>query len=130
MSDASIAMAQTINRVQLDFGDWGASGRMAVLMAPLVWRDVTVPAGFISDGATVPRWLWWFLPAWGDQATPAAIIHDFLCDALDRGTPTAGATTRAECDRLFREALLDLGLAAWRAWLCWAGVRLFSVVYA
>lgn len=115
-------------RLRLDFGDWGAGvGRVAILLEPVSWRGITLPAGFMSDGATVPRFLWWFLPPWGDAATVAALIHDFACDSLKAGNPVAGGPTRAACDALFREALLDVGVAAWRAWLCWSGVRAYSL---
>lgn len=115
-------------RLVLDFGDWGPSvGRIAILLAPVEWRGIRLPAGFMSDGASVPRFLWWFLPPWGDVSTVAALIHDFACDSLKAGEPLPGGSTRAACDRLFREALSDLRVAHWRAWLCWAGVRAYSI---
>lgn len=37
----------------------------------------TVPAGFITDGATIPRWLWWFShPA--AEFFEASVLHDYL----------------------------------------------------
>lgn len=120
-----------VGRLLLDFGDWGPTmGRIAILAAPITWRGITVPAGTMSDGATVPRPLWWFLPPWGDPATIAAILHDYLCDCLDNGTPAPGANSRMDCDRLFRDALFDIGIPAWRAWACWCGVRLYSLTVA
>lgn len=81
----------------------------------------------MSDGASVPRFLWWFLPPWGDRSTVAAMIHDFACDSLKAGTPVPGGDTRVACDALFREALRELGVSFWQRWLCWVGVRLYSV---
>ncbi len=56
-------------------------GRGAVLLEPLIWEcdergsglTVTIPALYPSDGASVPWFLWWFLPPWGDRSTRAAI---------------------------------------------------------
>lgn len=115
-------------RLQLDFGDWGPEvGRIAILLAPVTWRGITLPAGFMSDGATVPRFLWWFLPPWGDRSTVAALIHDFACDSLKAGAPVSGGDTRLACDRLFRLAMLELGVSPWLAWISWAGVRAYSI---
>ncbi|MBQ1784628.1 MAG: DUF1353 domain-containing protein [Gammaproteobacteria bacterium] len=55
------------------------------MMRPHRWRVVVpfemagifVSAGFVSDGASVPRWLWWFEPPAGSKAFAAAIVHDF-----------------------------------------------------
>lgn len=55
------------------------------MMSPRRWRVVVpfelagifVPSGFVSDGASVPRWLWWFEPPAGSKAFAAAIVHDF-----------------------------------------------------
>lgn len=128
--------------LRLDFGDWGPGvGRIAVLLEPLTWRDITVPAGFMSDGASVPRLFWWWLPPWGDVATRAALVHDWLLTLRDRYHPESAALlsdlginlnavtdrTRAEIDRLFYEALLDLGIPTWRAWPTYAGVRAYAI---
>lgn len=115
-------------RLQLDFGDWGKDvGRIAVTLGEIGWRGYVLPAGFMSDGATVPRFLWWFLPPWGDRATVAALFHDWLTTAHAEGNPLPGAETRADCDRLFRECLIDLGVSAFKARLCWLGVRAYSI---
>lgn len=124
-------MTMFLGRLQLDFGDWGRDvGRIAVTLGSITWvrYGYTLPAGVMSDGASVPRALWWFLPPWGDRATIAALFHDWLCDELAAGRPLSDAEDRVDCDRLFRECLIDLGVAPWRAWLCWAGVRAYSII--
>ena len=111
-------------------------GRGAVLLEPLVWEcdelgsgfTVTIPAGYMSDGASVPWFLWWFLPPWGDKATRAAILHDYLTGELELGRVWPGAETREACDRQFYLALLALGVSEWRATICWAVVRVCSIV--
>lgn len=117
-------------RLQVDFGDWTDqnAGRIAILLNDVTWRGITVPAGFMSDGATVPRFLWWFLPPWGDRATVAALIHDFACDSLKAGAPVPGGETRERCDGLFRAAVIELGVSRWRAWLSWSGIRAYSIL--
>lgn len=39
---------------------------------------IVVPAGFTTDGASVPRFLWKYIPPWGIYGN-AAIVHDWLC---------------------------------------------------
>ena len=120
--------------LQLDFGDWEKAGRIAITLGPVKWASstvtVTIPAGYMSDGASVPQLLWWFLPPWGDRATFAALLHDYLLDRLqgfETGGAVAGATDRVTCDGQFLEALLSLKVPAWRAYLVWTGVRAHSI---
>lgn len=62
---------------------------------------ITVPAGFPSDGASVPRIFWGIFPPSG-QYTMAAVLHDFLCDYKVFDSRTS--------HRIFAEALKDLGV--------------------
>lgn len=39
--------------------------------------SITVPRGFITDFASIPRPLWWLFPKWGKYGN-AAVIHDWL----------------------------------------------------
>ncbi len=36
-----------------------------------------VPAGYISDGCSVPMWMWWLFPPLGPYFVPG-LIHDYL----------------------------------------------------
>src|SRR5215468_1180661 len=69
---------------------------------------ITVPAGFETDFASVPRPFVWLVPRYG-LYTPAAILHDYLCGSKK--------IPRAECDRIFREAMNDLTVAFLRRWI-------------
>jgi hypothetical protein len=55
-------------------------------------RMITIPAGFPTDGASVPRWLQGLFPAIGDHLL-ADVIHDYLY--------TTNLLPRADCDLEF-----------------------------
>jgi len=78
--------------------------------------EVTIPEGFITDGASVPRWLQGLYPSYY-KYFPAAAVHDYMYGS--------GLYDRAVCDALFRDNMRHrLGLS-WRYWwVMWAGVRL------
>lgn len=91
------------------------------LTAPLVYQsDVakqtfTVPAGFETDFASVPRVALAFMLC-GDSAHAASAVHDALY--------TYHWVTRDIADAVLREAALVSGVPAYRAFLLWAGVRI------
>lgn len=94
------------------------------LLAPLSYRSqllgalITVPAGFITDFASVPRLPLTYLLA-GDKAHEAAVVHDYLytTHAVD-----GQAVTRAQADAVFREAISALKVRA-PGFLMWLAVR-------
>jgi hypothetical protein len=79
---------------------------------------VHVPAGFITDFASIPRVLWSWLPP-SYYAKPA-ILHDYLYFAGKVGDLVV---TRAQADKSFRDALKETGVNAARRWVMWLGVR-------
>ena len=67
---------------------------------------VEVPTGFVTDFASVPRPLWWWIAPWGRHGR-AAIVHDYL---YQRGLVVEPSgerrrPRRLECDRIFRQAM-------------------------
>ena len=60
-----------------------ADGENWFLTQPLVYRladtnlQVDVPAGFVTDFASIPRPFWSLLPTWGKYGPPA-VVHDYL----------------------------------------------------
>lgn len=80
-------------------------------------RMWTVPAGFITDGASIPAILWSLIgsPFTGDYRLPA-IFHD--CAYC-----TAGVR-RGEADRMFYDAMREAGVSGLKAALMYAAVRI------
>lgn len=82
----------------------------------------TVPAGFVTDLASVPRILWTLLPPHGRYAK-AAILHDYLL-TLSRKRQLS----RYEADIIFYEAMRVLNVPMWQAWLMYKAVSLYTAV--
>jgi hypothetical protein len=76
--------------------------------------SIIVPAGFVTDFASVPRVpvAFWFV---GDTAHLAAVVHDYLY--------STGIFPKATADRVFLEAMAVTGIPHWRRWLMYLGVR-------
>ena len=92
---------------------------------PPLWllvRRFAVPAGFKSDGASVPRFLWRLLSPRIDGVTLApSIAHDWLYTQAGKRD-----LTRPECDAWYCSALIARGYPRWKSWLTYFGVRLFG----
>lgn len=96
-------------------------GDVYTLVRPFSRCGVSVPAGFRSDGASVPRFFWRCVFPPGDvHALAGAFLHDYLYRTHPDGW------TRQEADHVFREVITADGVPARRAWLAWIGVRLFG----
>ena len=79
---------------------------------------VTVPAGFITDLTSVPRWLWWLLPPYDPQYAAAAVLHDYLRSWAGFDPLTAHTT--------FLDALTILGVERWKALAMFLAVVVFD----
>lgn len=77
---------------------------------------IHVPAGYVTDFASVPRMFWRVFPPTG-RYNRAAIVHDYLYT-------NATACSRFFADGLFRELMLHLGVPMWRRVLMFYAVRL------
>jgi hypothetical protein len=101
------------------FGD----GQDSVLMADLTYRIgetnyvIVVPAGFVTDFASVPRAFWAVLPPFGNHQL-AAIVHDFLY--WDQGC------TREQADALLRVAMAESRVDPGKRDVIWQAVRAFG----
>lgn len=92
---------------------------------------ITVPRGFVTDLASIPRLVSGALPPDGPW-TKAAVIHD--CLYYTRGgqdlwhgrrcISRAQPYTRAEADDILREAMADRGVGVVDRNIIWSGVRL------
>lgn len=78
---------------------------------------IRVPAGTVTDLATVPRLLWVAFPPHGRYAK-AAIVHDYLY--------ANGIGTKERADSIFLEAMEILDVPRFRRWVMYAAVRWFG----
>jgi hypothetical protein len=107
------SMSVTVRRV--DDRRWAVVEELVYLGR----RDrLVVPAGFLTDFATVPRVVVWLIPRFG-RYTLAAILHDWLVTQGLR----SGVVTSREADGLFRRVMRESGVPVLRRWLMWCGVR-------
>ena len=102
-----------------------ADGRTWYLWKPFGYttddnKSIVVQAGFVTDFASVPRPLWWFLPPWGKYGN-AAVIHDF-CYAEQ-------ICNRKWADKIFLEAMKELGVKPFIRYVMYIAVRLFGWLY-
>jgi len=78
---------------------------------------VTVPAGFIFDGESIPALFHWLVPPFG-LSKRGACIHDYLYrngGYHENRTLTFIPVTRQQADNVYRELVELKGLPKWRA---------------
>ena len=90
---------------------------------------ITVPHGFITDLASIPRIFWSILPPFS-RYTDGAIVHDFL---YRRSGFVENAyhgdyrhLTRKECDGVLLEAMQDCNTPRWQRVVIYRAVRWFG----
>lgn len=81
-------------------------------------RMIWVPAGYVTDFASIPRIGRWLIPPFGRHAI-AAVVHDWLYSVGEPGL-------RGEADDIFRDALDELGVDMARRNVMHAAVRGFG----
>ena len=81
--------------------------------------DTRIPAGFTSDGASVPRFLWRLFPPFG-KYLEAAVVHDWFCVLGHAGKSPIDSVTAA---KVFKEAMIVCGVPKWKVHLMYLGVR-------
>ena len=91
---------------------------------PNVWAYV--PAGFLTDGASVPRPFWWLIPPFGEHGQ-AAVLHDLLCETstmFEKELPVH--VSRKQADEIFREAMKATGVGWLKRNFMYVCVRLWA----
>lgn len=83
-------------------------------------ETIAVPAGFMTDFASVPRLFWVFYPKWGKYGN-AAVIHDYLYWVQDEKYP------KKRADEIFLEGMLVLGVRKFTAKILYWAVKYFAI---
>lgn len=85
-----------------------------------------VPAGFVTDLASVPELLWGVIASYGRQTLPAVLHDQLYATAARADTLPRARRLRRDADVLFRSTLRESGAGPVRQWLMWAAVRTFG----
>lgn len=97
-------------------------GKNYRLLAPFQYDasgfTVSVPAGFVTDFASIPKFLWNLLPPTGTYGK-AAVVHDYMYRTPD-------AYSKEIADATFLEAMQYLGVGRLTRYTMYLAVRLFG----
>lgn len=89
-------------------------------------RTITVEIPFIFDWASVPRWLWFWLPPAGDGKNfygIAALFHDWL---IKSKTIEGKPIPRSEADNKFLEIMQYLNVDKHTQWVMYHAVSVHT----
>ena len=88
--------------------------------------SISIPEGFLTDGASVPRIFWSICPKW-DNSHHAVILHDYLCEyGIAHVDGVATVIDRSHANYLFLQALKFDGLSKIKCSMMYAAVRLYA----
>lgn len=108
--DAGMRGTSRVFRIERPFRYFSSKGK------------ITVPTGFLTDGASIPHPLWSILDPWGPYFS-AALIHDFL---YSRRSSPHHNLSRLESDLIFKEAMFNIGVDWLRREIIYRAVRMFG----
>lgn len=95
-----------------------------VLMEEVVFglglQELTIPVGFVSDGASIPRFWWGRVQPFDGRYLRAFLKHDYLYSALNT------TVSRAEADKLLYDDLRSYGMGYITANEVYYAVRAFG----
>jgi hypothetical protein len=80
------------------------------------YKDVTVPTGYSSNGADIPRILWRIVPPNSPLIFPGVVVHDYLCDQKEY----------AKADQYFEEILIASNVPKWKRKSIIGGVKFYT----
>lgn len=81
---------------------------------------IKVPAGFVSDGASIPKAAWSIIGSPMDEFLEEAVIHDMLYSPLNDDY------TRDEADFILKELMWNCDVAKWKIFAFHVALRLFG----
>jgi hypothetical protein len=81
---------------------------------------VTLPKGFTTDGASIPRLLWWFGRPFDKKTRLPSFVHDYLYNET--------TIPRLIADLIFLDMMKDNGVGFFKRWAYFKVVILFGWV--
>lgn len=83
--------------------------------------SVTAPKGFVTNFASIPDFLKWYVSNDDWRVVRPSIVHDWI---YSEHQVAGGFISRSQADDLFYEMLRVEGMGWLKAKLMWAGVRI------
>jgi len=108
----------TLNKLNIKVSPTDIDRNWKVLEG-IIYKGAYVPKGFITDGASIPKYLRNFFPHGGRKFAPA-VVHDVLYRTIDH------KFSREEADDLFLDAMLYNGVNKITAMIIYKAVRYFG----
>ena len=103
------ASGKTLALLLLDGGDGGV--------------PISIVPKFMTDYASTPRCLWWFIKPWGKHGM-ATVIHDWLY--WEQKLPGWEDFQRKDAEEIFHRCMVDSGVGALKARLMYLAVKWFA----
>lgn len=85
-------------------------------------KEIIVPTGYTTDGASIPKIFWWLLSPFEDYFK-CCVLHDYLCDLFH-----LNFLERKTCDDIFLEAMSEIGIKKSTRWALYFFVRSYGLV--
>ena len=85
---------------------------------------VTVPEGYITDFASIPRIVWNILDPEDPIILYPSVVHDYLYS--NGGKIPEGTFSRLQADKLIREGMDLSGSSKWKRFVVFNSVRAFG----
>lgn len=83
-------------------------------------RCIHIPAGFVYDKASVPRYVWWYIPRDDKHIIIAALVHDYLYETQQIENKWI---RRREADEVFSGIIIQAGMRPTKGKAAHLGVR-------
>lgn len=119
------------NEVHLE---WLNNRMLVVFLNEVIICNISIPKGFITDGATIPKLFWNILSPFG-RFFKSCALHDYIClmaklhnneaPTLKDGISIA-TKYRKIADTLLSLSMKKQGIALWRRLLIMANVRTYT----
>ena len=82
------------------------------------YKEVTVPKGYLTNGANIPRVFWSFYPPNLSDIMEAVVVHDYLCDLEHY----------EKADKYFKELLELSDIKRVSVLILWGAVRIYHKI--
>lgn len=92
------------------------------LVEDYLYKDITVPKGYQTNGANIPRIFWSIFPPNSPEYISAVVMHDYLCD---------NAKSKADykyADKMLYEMMIALEVSKWKCTVFYLACRAYHKI--